>query len=208
MIQHLYILWLIYISLVNNHYHTYTNFFLVMRTFKIYSLNNFQICNSVLLTIVIKLYIASPWLIYFISRYLYLLTIFIHFTHPPPPLATTNLFSVSMFSFSVLFLDSTYKWHHMAFVFAWLILFRIIPSRFIHIVTHARFLLYCGWIIYAVYIYSIYTLYSIYNHIFFIHSPSDEDLGCFHVLVIVNNASMNIEEGYIFFLINVFTSFK
>ena len=178
-----------------------------MRTFKIYSLSNIQICNSVLLTIVIKLYITSPWLIYFITRYLYLLTIFIHFTHPPPPLATTNLFSVSMFSFSVLFLDSTYKWHHMAFVFAWLILFSIIPWRFIHIVTNARFLLYCGWIVYTVYIYiyiyiyiySIYTLYSIYNHIFFIHSPIDEDLGCFYVLVIVNNASMNIEEGYIFF---------
>ena len=42
-------------------------------------------------------------------------------------------------------------------------------------------------------------IYSIYNHIFFIHSPNDKHLGCFHVLVIVNTASVNIEEGYIFF---------
>ena len=32
--------------------YSYQIFFLVMRTFKIYSLNNFQICNAVLLTIV------------------------------------------------------------------------------------------------------------------------------------------------------------
>ena len=46
------------ISLVNIHHHSH-NFFLVMRTFKIYSLRNFQICNTVLLTIVILLYITS-----------------------------------------------------------------------------------------------------------------------------------------------------
>ena len=44
--------------------------------------NNFQICNKVLLTIVVKLYITSPWLIYFITVSLYLLTAFTHFAHP------------------------------------------------------------------------------------------------------------------------------
>ena len=36
-----------------------TDFFLVMRTFKIYSLSNFQICDTVLLTIVTMLYTYS-----------------------------------------------------------------------------------------------------------------------------------------------------
>ena len=35
-------------------------FFLVMKTFKIYSLINFQICKTVLLTVVPVLYITSP----------------------------------------------------------------------------------------------------------------------------------------------------
>lgn len=35
-------------------------FFLVMRTFKIYSLNNFQICSAILLTTVTMLCVTSP----------------------------------------------------------------------------------------------------------------------------------------------------
>ena len=42
-----------------------------MMTLKIYSLSNFQICNILLLTVVIGLYIASPGLIYFMTRNLY-----------------------------------------------------------------------------------------------------------------------------------------
>ena len=75
------------ISLVNVHHHTcysYKIFFLVMRTFKIYYFSNLQICNTVLLTTVNMLYITSPWLLYFITRNLYLLTPSTHFTHPPP----------------------------------------------------------------------------------------------------------------------------
>ena len=45
-------------NLVNVHHQSY-NFFPVMSTFKIHPLSNFQICNTVLLTMV-TMYITSP----------------------------------------------------------------------------------------------------------------------------------------------------
>ena len=60
------------------------NFFHVIRPFKINFLSNFQTCNTVLLTIVTTLYITSPWLIYFLTRSLYLLIPFIHFANSSP----------------------------------------------------------------------------------------------------------------------------
>ena len=48
-------------------YHTATTFFIfIIRTFKICSSRNFQIYNTVLLTIVTMLYSISPRLIYFV----------------------------------------------------------------------------------------------------------------------------------------------
>ena len=71
MIRYSYTIWKITtVSLVNIHHHTAIKslFFLVMRTFKTYSLSNFQICSiincTVLLTIIAMLYIISPGLIY------------------------------------------------------------------------------------------------------------------------------------------------
>ena len=64
-------------------------YFLMMRTFKIYSLSNFQIYNAVFLTVAILL------MTYFINGSLHVLIPFMHFTQPQP-LATLNLFSVSM----------------------------------------------------------------------------------------------------------------
>ena len=75
----------------------FTHFFLVMETFKIYFVSNFQIYNTVLLTIVTVLYITFPGLIYFIAGSLYFLTSSFHFTNSSPlPLVTAHLFSVSM----------------------------------------------------------------------------------------------------------------
>ena len=71
------------ISLVNICHHTVIIFFPVMRSFKIYSLSNFQICNMVLLIIVTMLYITSPRLIY--NWELYLLTPLYPFCYPLPP---------------------------------------------------------------------------------------------------------------------------
>ena len=53
------------ISLVNIHQHTQLHFFLVMKTFRISSLCNFQICSIVLLIIVtIICYIPRTYFLY------------------------------------------------------------------------------------------------------------------------------------------------
>ena len=129
----------------------------MMRTFKIYSLNNFQMCSTVSLTIVIMLYISMTYLLNNQKS-----VSFTHFSpssptspphyisapHHPMSLATTNLFSVSISSFCFSFFDSTYKWDHTMFVFLWLILLRIMPSSPIHVVAQAGFPSFYDWIIF------------------------------------------------------------
>ena len=86
----------------------------VLRTFKIYSLSNFQIYSTVLLTIVTLLYNSSLELINLITESLNTLTTLTHSPSPHPPLAATNLLSVSM---SFVFIDFKYKWDRIVFVF-------------------------------------------------------------------------------------------
>ena len=78
----------------------------MLRTFKIYSLSNFQIYSTVLLTIVTLLYNSSLELINLITESLNTLTTLTHSPSPHPPLAATNLLSVSM---SFVFIDFKYK---------------------------------------------------------------------------------------------------
>ena len=97
--------------------------------------------HTALLTLVTMLHI-TPWLTYFITGSLYLLIPFTYVVQTPPwPLATTNVFCVSYSSvWFLLFLDSTYKWDYMVFVFLCLTYFTIMPSRSIHVVAKmARF---------------------------------------------------------------------
>ena len=83
------------ISLVNIHCHnSYKIIFLVMRTFKIYSLSNFQICNTVLLIVAVIIYIISPGPTYFISGSLYLLLTSFNLTVLNPASSHTNLFII------------------------------------------------------------------------------------------------------------------
>ena len=92
------------------------------------------------------LYITSPWLTYFIAGSLYLSTPFTHFTLPlrpipAKPLATTNLFSVSMswylaflFLFSYISNIGEIIWY-----LSFSVWFSIKPSRSIHVVTRFQF---------------------------------------------------------------------
>ena len=130
---------MIEVSLITICHHTYyKNFFLVVTTLKTYSLSNFQISNIVLLTMVIMLYITSQWCIYFLTGGLYLWPRFPNLSTPirclwQPPICSLCLWtwcfcSFVSFWFDLIclfwfFLESTYKWNHMVFVFLCLIYF-------------------------------------------------------------------------------------
>ena len=97
----------------------------------------------------------EAWLIYFLTRSLYLLIPFTHSTHSPPtylhsfsPLATTSLFSVSKSLGFVLFclfcvLESMCKWSHAVFVFlclTYLAQYSQAPSMLWHMAIFLSFL--------------------------------------------------------------------
>lgn len=139
-----------------------------------------------------------------------LLTLCHLFISSPTPLSSGNhLFILCICdSASVLlglficfvFLNSTYKWKHKVLIFFWLISLRIIPSRFIHVVQMARLHSFSFLFFYYLSNIPLLTL-----SIFFIHSSIDVHLGCFYILTIVNNSTMNIRVR-VSFWIHVFIS--
>ena len=119
-------------------------FFLVIRTFKIYSLYNFHIY------IIIN---YSHHAVHYIPvTYLFNNWKFVPFDHlhpfcpflTPCLLAITNLYSVSLSCLvGWLVLDSTCKWDHTVLVFLCLtVSLSIMPSRSIHVVSKGKIILF------------------------------------------------------------------
>ena len=79
------------------------------------------------------------------------------------------------------FLDSIYKWYYMVFVFP--TSRSMIISRSIYVATNGIISLFST----ALWCDPVHT-----QHVFFIHSPVNGYLCCFHVLAIVNSTAMNI----------------
>ena len=99
-----------------------------MRAFKTYSVNNFQIYNTVLLAIVTMLYITSPGLIYLITGSLYILTTLTHFSHfHCPPLSIWQLLSV-LYEFGVFFF---YKHSYVSKIIQYLSFFDLLHPVFL-----------------------------------------------------------------------------
>ena len=105
----------------------------VVRTSKIYSYNNFQVYNTVLLAIVIILYIRSPQLIQLITGILYHLT---NITSLAPPSNAPAITFPLLLPWVWLFKNSTCKWDHTVSVSLWLLLLSIMPSGSIPIVAN------------------------------------------------------------------------
>ena len=116
----------------------------------------------------------------------------------------------------LIFLNSTYKWNHMVFVFfdlfysAWLIF--IYYFRSTQVVTNGK----SSSILWMNYIPFIYIYVGVYIHthvyintdnMFFIHSSIHEHLAHFHILPIVNQAAINIRV-HISFQVSILVFFR
>ena len=103
----------------------------------------------------------------------------------------------------ICFLDSTYKWKCTVFIFLWLISLSIIPSRSIHIIANDKLVFFFyGWVIF---LFISLPLCISLSH--FLYSFVHVHFNSFHILVIVNNAAMNIGM-YLSFEISAFVYFR
>ena len=118
-------------------------FFFMMRAFKIYSISNFKICNTVLLTIVILPYVPPPQYLFYILEFVPFDPIHLFHFHPSSlPLATTNLFYLWAWLKKYIYILHMEWSIYMVFVFVWPTSLSIMPSRSIHIVANDNVLLF------------------------------------------------------------------
>ena len=111
----------------------------MLRYFKIYSLCNLQMYNTVLLTIVARLYINLSTTC-FLTGSLYILTPFAPFMLPhlwQPPVCSLHLWAW------FFLLDSTYNWE--CIVFVWLTFLIIMPFR-VHPVVENVYISFFLWL--------------------------------------------------------------
>ena len=114
----------------------------VVITFKIYSLNDFQVYSTVnysrqIIRWLLRAYSSYGWEFVPFNQHLPISPPRLH-----PTLAAIILLSPSMSSAS---LDSECEWEHAVFAFLWFISLSIMPSRSIHVVIKGR-VFFNGWI--------------------------------------------------------------
>ena len=117
---------------------TWLPFLFHVKTFKIYSFSNFQVYNTILLTIITILFIRSPELIHFLTGSLYSLVNISPFPLPCPTCPTPSNYHSTLFLQFSSFIPHTTDIIQYLFLSLWLISCNIMPSRSIHVVSNGR----------------------------------------------------------------------